>query len=108
MINTIIFDFGDVFINLNKTKVEQELQKLGLTQWNDNLNHLNYQYEIGAINEMEFLSGFQKEIPHIDPISIKKAWNSILVNFPLYRLEFLEQLASKYKLFLLSTMIIPI
>jgi putative hydrolase of the HAD superfamily len=102
MINTIIFDFGDVFINLDKTKVEKELQKIGLTKWNDELKNLNHNYEVGILNETDFLNEFQKQIPSVEQIIIKKAWNSILTDFPLYRLEFLEQLTSKYKLFLLS------
>ena len=34
--------------------------------------------------------------------TIKEVWNSILKDFPLYRLEFLENLKEKYHLFLLS------
>ena len=37
MIDTIIFDFGDVFINLDKEASLQALKKLGLTSWNRNL-----------------------------------------------------------------------
>ncbi|WP_338378360.1 HAD family phosphatase [uncultured Flavobacterium sp.] len=102
MIDTIIFDFGDIFINLDKPKVEEELRKIGLAQWNDTLNELNHNYEIGQISENEFLTGFQQQIPTVAMDEIKKAWNSILADFPLYRLEFLEDLTSKYKLFLLS------
>jgi putative hydrolase of the HAD superfamily len=102
MIDTIIFDFGDVFINLDKQKVTTELKKLGLTEWNEELITLNHKYEVGKINEIEFLNEFQKQIPNIEIHKIKKAWNSILADFPIYRLEFLEKLTSKYRLFLLS------
>lgn len=102
MIDTIIFDFGDIFINLDKPKLEEELQKIGLTEWNDVLKELNYKYEIGQLAENEFLSGFQQQIPTIKVDAIKKAWNTILADFPEYRLTFLEQLTSKYRLFLLS------
>ena len=102
MIDTIIFDFGDIFINLDKPKVDEELRKIGLAEWNDTLNELNHNYEIGQISENEFLTGFQQQIPTVSIDKIKKAWNSILADFPLYRLEFLEDLTSKYKLFLLS------
>lgn len=102
MIDTIIFDFGDIFINLDKQKVEEELLKIGFTEWNDALKELNHKYEIGQIAENEFLKGFQKQIPTVEIETIKKAWNSILADFPEYRLAFLEALTSKYKLFLLS------
>jgi putative hydrolase of the HAD superfamily len=102
MIDTIIFDFGDIFINLNKPKLEEELHKIGLTKWNDALKELNQKYEIGQITENDFFKGFQQQIPAIEVDRIKKAWNSILADFPDYRLTFLEQLTSKYRLFLLS------
>ncbi len=102
MIDTIIFDFGDIFINLEKQKVATELEKLGLTEWNEDLIELNHNYEIGKITEKEFLTEFQKQIPSIEINEIKKAWNTILADFPLYRLEFLEKLTSNYRLFLLS------
>lgn len=102
MIDTIIFDFGAIFIDLDKPKMEQELQKIGLTEWNDALIELNHLYEIGKITENEFLTGLQKQIPTVEIDIIKKAWNSILADFPAYRLKFLEDLTSKYNLFLLS------
>lgn len=102
MIDTIIFDFGDIFINLDKPKVEEELRKIGLTEWNDALKELNHKYEIGEISEKEFFTGFQKQVPTVEIETIKKAWNSILADFPEYRLEFLETLTTKYRLFLLS------
>lgn len=102
MIEAIIFDFGDVFINLNKQAIDTEFRKLGLTAWHDDLDALNKKYETGMISEIEFLEGFQKHLPNASVEEIKEAWNSILGDFPLYRLEFLQMIASKYKLFLLS------
>ncbi|QBN18568.1 HAD family hydrolase [Flavobacterium nackdongense] len=102
MINTIIFDFGDIFINLDKEAPILELKKLGLTQWNEDLNQLNLQFEKGQISEENFLAGFQKQLPNASIEEILYAWNSILLDFPLRRLEFLQKLAKKYRLFLLS------
>jgi FMN phosphatase YigB (HAD superfamily) len=102
MINAILFDFGDVFINLDKQATIDGLQKLGLSAWNDDLDQLNLKYEVGAISEEDFLLGFQKNIPNASIDEISKAWNAILLDFPLYRLEFLQMLSKKYRLFLLS------
>ncbi len=102
MIEAIIFDFGDIFINLDKNAIKNQVRNLGLTQWNNDLQQLNLSYEKGQIKEPEFLSGIQKHIPKASVDDIKKAWNSILKDFPLYRLEFLQLLRSKYKLYLLS------
>jgi putative hydrolase of the HAD superfamily len=102
MINTIIFDFGDIFINLDKQATVEGLKKLGLKEWNEDLNQLNMQFEKGEIPQEEFLLGIQKHIPNASFVEILEAWNAILLDFPLYRLEFLQKLSKKYRLFLLS------
>ncbi len=102
MINTIIFDFGDVFIDLNHDKAKEAFQKLGLKEWNDDLKSQNALFEIGKITELQFLESFQKYIPNADLLEIRAAWNCLIGDFPLYRLEFLQMLARNYKLILLS------
>jgi glucose-1-phosphatase len=102
MIEAIIFDFGDVFLNLDKEATVRELKKLGLKEWTPELEQLNYQYEIGKIDELEFMCGIQKHIAKCDILAIREAWNAILLDFPLYRLEFLQLLSGKFRLFLLS------
>jgi FMN phosphatase YigB (HAD superfamily) len=102
MINAIIFDFGDVFINLDTQATRNAFQKLGLSQWNEDLDHLNIQFETGQISREDFLLGIQKHIPNASINEILEAWNAILLDFPLYRLEFLQMLSKKYRLFLLS------
>lgn len=102
MINAIIFDFGDVFINLDKQATMDGLKDLGISHWNEDLDQLNIQYEIGSISGDDFLNGIQKHTNNASIEDIREAWNSILADFPLYRLEFLQMLSSKYRLFLLS------
>lgn len=102
MINTLVFDFGDIFINLNKEAVDNAFRDLGLTEWTTTLHRLNTDFEMGKISELEFLEGIQKHIPQASLVDIRTAWNSILGEFPLYRLEFLQSLKGKYRMFLLS------
>ena len=102
MIDTIIFDFGDVFINLDKEATPLALKKLGLKEWNSNLEAMNLDFEKGKISETEFILGFQNYIPNASIHQIREAWNAILLDFPLYRLEFLQMLSQKHKLYLLS------
>lgn len=102
MINTIIFDFGDIFINLDKQATIDALQKLGLSQWNEDLDELNIKFETGQISQENFLLGIQKHIPNASIDEILIAWNAILLDFPLHRLEFLQILSKEYRLFLLS------
>ena len=54
MIKNIIFDFGDVFINLDKPATLTELSKLGeLNDWKD-LTKVNQLYETDEISTEEF------------------------------------------------------
>jgi glucose-1-phosphatase len=102
MIKAIIFDFGDIFINLNPTAVKNAFQSLGLEKWNSFLDDLNVSFEKGLITEEAFLKGVQSQAPMASLQEIKEAWNLVLADFPDYRLEFLKKLATKYPLFLLS------
>ena len=102
MINAIIFDFGDVFINLNKETSIEEFKKLGLDGPNEDLIAQNDLFEKGKITELEFINSFATYIPNASIEEIVKAWNSIIGDFPLERLEFLQMLSSRYRLFLLT------
>lgn len=102
MINTIIFDFGDVFVNLEKETSIEAFKKLGLNGPNEDLISKNDLFEKGKISELEFIETFQKYIPQAEIEDVRKAWNSIIGEFPLYRLEFLQILSYKYRLFLLT------
>ena len=102
MINTIIFDFGDIFIDLQKQASMDAFKKLGLDGPNEELLEMNELFERGKITELQFIQSFQKYLPDADVHDIRKAWNAVIGDFPLYRLEFLQMLAHKYRLFLLT------
>ncbi len=102
MIDTIIFDFGDVFINLDKEATPAALKKLGLEKWSSEIDSLNFNFEKGLITRTDFLLGINKLVPNATQEEVLEAWNGVLLDFPMYRLEFLEKLSKKYQLFLLS------
>lgn len=104
MIDTLIFDFGDVFINLNKKATQDGLEKLGLTQWTPEMVDLNTRYETGQVTTDQFLSSYQGWFHDVDQETLKHIWNAILLDFPNHRLEFLKNLREKgsYQLILLS------
>ncbi len=103
MIKNIIFDFGDIFINLDKEATYKELAKLGVTEITEEMIQQYYQFEMGLISTEEFINFFNKKfsIPKKDLVF---AWNAILLEFPKHRLEFLKKLVAtnKYRIFLLS------
>ena len=102
MIEAIIFDLGDVFLNLNHQASVDAFKKLGLKDWNDDLKAKTILFETGKIDESQFLEAVQTHIPNANLIEIRDAWNAIIGDFPLERLEFLEKLQNKYSIFLLS------
>ena len=104
MIKNIVFDFGDVFINLDKEATFRRLKKLGVKEFTDDLLELGKQYEMGMITTHEFVKTFKTLFPSISEIDFKNAWNSMLLDFPSHRLRFLKSLSNskKYRIFLLS------
>jgi len=102
MINTIIFDFGDIFVNLNKEASIEAFRKLGLEGPVEELVELNDKLEKGQIHEDDFLNGFLKYIPNASVDEIRAAWNMVIGDFPLERLEFLQMLCGRYRMFLLT------
>lgn len=103
MIKNIIFDFGDIFINLDKEATYRELAKLGLTSISEEMIYYYHQYEMGMISTDEFVNFFN-ENSGISREELIRSWNAILLDFPMHRLAFLQELAAskKYRLFLLS------
>lgn len=104
MIKTIIFDFGDVFLNLDKPATARELKKFEISHFSDEMLQQNMSYEKGLISSEEFISVYNKSFPKLTSEAFVNSWNSILIDFPKHRLEFLQQLKEegKYKLILLS------
>ncbi|WP_417291452.1 HAD family hydrolase [Corallibacter sp.] len=105
MIKTLIFDFGDVFINLDKQgAMTNALNLFEIETFPEELTAINSLYEQGLISTNEFLEFYQDNFPTLDKSSILDAWNCILKDFPSHRLEFIQQLKNdkQYNLILLS------
>ena len=104
MIKTLLFDFGDVFLNLDKAATFRELNQLGLNDFSSEMIEQNQLYEMGKISSEDFVGFYANAIPKSNSEALVKAWNSILLDLPKHRLEFLQQLKAenKYQLILLS------
>lgn len=104
----IIFDLGGVLLNLDIQRTLEAFRQIGL----DNIEELFRighaasffkQYETGSINNEEFISSIER-IPgnRGSRQQIIEGWNAMLLDFPADRVEWLQQLKSKYRLFLFS------
>ncbi|WP_026914994.1 HAD family hydrolase [Christiangramia portivictoriae] len=104
MIKTIIIDFGDVFINLDKTATQQNLKRMQIEDLPEHIHSRNRDYEQGFVTSDEISNIYRTEFPQLQHTEFLNSWNSILLDFPKYRLEFLQKLKNKedYQLILLS------
>lgn len=105
MIKAIVFDFGNVFINLDIEHALKKMQEsLGIETFTEDLIAVNSLYEQGLISTDEFINFYAEHFPNCSKEELIALWNLMLKNFPKHRLEFLQELKStpKYKLILLS------
>lgn len=104
MIKNIIFDFGDIFINLDKEGTYKAMAKLGVSAITEDMIKVYHAYEKGQISTSDFINFYQLKFSNISKEDLVAAWNCILLDFPPKRLSFLKELQkkNKYRLFLLS------
>ncbi|TNJ43111.1 HAD family phosphatase [Tamlana fucoidanivorans] len=105
MINTLIFDFGNVFIDLDiKNGLQESLKAFGISALSEDIIKINEHYEIGTISTDDFIEFYAKKFPHLTKSKLINLWNNILKDFPTYRLDFIKNLKTKnkFKLILLS------
>jgi len=103
-IECIVFDLGNVLIDIDLDATKREFDKIILPQVHPNLiQALFLQYEIGAFEEPIFIkeiAAFCKK--EINKNAIIVAWNKILIGTNSKRWELINQLGKKYRLFVLS------
>lgn len=104
MIRNIIFDFGDVFIDLDKEVLIREIKPFPSPEVVTKVEALNNKLEIGAIGAEAFLAGLHEFYPDYAETKLEEIWNSMLLELPEKRLQYVEKLSveGKYRLFLLS------
>lgn len=104
MIKTIIFDFGDVFVNLDKPATLRELQKYEIEALSEEIQQKNLEYEKGLMKSKEFVMAYQEQYEQLKKEEFIDSWNAILIDFPEYRFQFLKKLSKEknYTLILLS------
>lgn len=104
MIKTLIFDFGDVFLTLDKNATLRELKKIGGTAFSSEGIEFLKLYEKGLVSTAVFLKNMHRWFPHISESQLIHAWNAILVDFPKDRIDFIKKLSEegKFQLILLS------
>jgi len=104
----IIFDLGGVLLNLDYTLTEQAFTDLGITNFGELYSQIRQNsffddWETGRISSQQFIEGVQSACGlDISDEQVCKAWNAMLLDMPLRRLQLLQQLRLYYDLVLLS------
>lgn len=107
-IKNIIFDLGGVILDIDFKQTELAFAKLGVGNFNQyytlqSVSPLFEQLELGLITPLVFYDEFRKVVKvSLTNDEIRDAWNALLLNFPPERIELLEALNKKYKIYLLS------
>lgn len=107
-IRNIILDFGGVILNIDYKLTEQAFIDLGVTDFQQRYSQMQQTelfdlLETGKISGDEFIVSLKKSIGlDIADHRIIAAWNAMLLDLPLRRLQILQQLQLHYNLFLLS------
>lgn len=105
MIKNIIFDFGGILIDIDYKKTEEELKSLLHLQSikGKDFEEVFNRFEVGQITEKQFYDGLST-LAGINPeyAKMRKAWNAMLGDLPLHRLDLAHSLRSSYRVFLLS------
>lgn len=107
-IKNIIFDLGGVIINLDIPKTILEFNKLSNKPFESIYNQLQQTpifdlFDKGQISEADFFYELNNSLSQsLTHKQLLNAWNAMLLDFPIHRLELLNQLKQRYRIFLLS------
>lgn len=107
-IRHIIFDLGGVLLNIDYKLTEQAFVKLGITNFGEIYSQLKQSplfddFEVGKIPPAAFVKALQDSSGiHASYDDMIAAWNAMLLDLPLRRLQILQQLRTYHDLILLS------
>lgn len=106
-IKNIIFDLGNVIINLDIDATTQAFKKLYGTNYNSFMDLLEdkdvfNRYEKGEITTTEFVHELSSLSDDVSEQQIKDAWNAMLLDIPEERFAILLAAKKEYRTFCLS------
>ena len=107
-ISTIIFDLGNVILNLDMSRTMKAMSRImGIDETDffslSPFDAIFYGYERGTLSTSQFIDElYAKAVIKVSRNDIIDAWNALLVDIPEARIQTLEALSKHYRLFLLS------
>lgn len=108
-VKNIIFDLGNVIVEVDSSHTERGLQALGIERASEiftlkQQNELCDLFEIGQITPQDFLKALSAYSTHddVDHQAIQQAWESMILESHPDRLTLLQALRERYNVYLLS------
>jgi putative hydrolase of the HAD superfamily len=107
-IKNIIFDLGGVIIDIDYNLTSEAFKKLGAINFDKLYSQKNQDsifdnYDIGKISSETFRNTLKFKLDlTISDEEFDKAWNAMLLDLPLARLELIKKLSNEYKVYLFS------
>jgi putative hydrolase of the HAD superfamily len=107
-IDTIIFDFGGVLINIDYHRTIDAFKELGIEDFEERYSQADQtslfnDLEVGKISAQRFVNELLDFLPQgTSPNKVVHAWNTMLLDVPRSGIDLLQTLKGKYRLFLLS------
>ena len=106
-IDNIIFDLGNVILNIDYQSTIKAFEKIGIENAKilyskSSQTKIFDQLETGKITKKDFILEIQKIIPKASKSEIINACNAIIKDLPNSRIDILKNLKNKFSIFLLS------
>lgn len=104
----IIFDLGGVILDIDYQRTIDAFQNLGFVDFDAHYTQAKQdgvfdEFEEGRISADNFVDSLKKHLPNtISNEQIIGAWNAMLLDWSLEKINFIKSLKSKYNLFLFS------
>jgi len=106
-VKNIIFDLGGVILNIDYGQTANAFMKIGVANFDKIYSQAKQgqvfdKLETGDLTPDEFREYIKEIVPSLQFSDIDKAWNAMLLDLPIQRIDLLKKLKKKYRLFLLS------
>ncbi|MBO4614412.1 MAG: HAD family phosphatase [Bacteroidales bacterium] len=109
-IKNLIFDLGNVILNIDTKLSEKAFAQYGMTNFSELYtlaaqNELFDRLEVGSITEKEFYDEFRRVTGcKLPDKTLEDCWDALIMDFPAARIEMLKSLKNegRYRTFILS------
>ena len=107
-IKAIVFDIGNVLIDIDYEKTIRSFQTLATINFHSIVSYhkqidIFNQFEKGKVSTAQFVSTLRQYLrPDVTDSQIITAWNTMLVHYPEQKIRILQSLSEKFQLYALS------